>query len=568
MKRLTTLAPLVVLVFVSFAVSQKRQEPSVGTDSEPFRIARGSSFSASKRAPTTAEPAAAEKSSSSKILADVTEALDIIQKNHAVGERLDYSSLAKSLLDSALRTLDPHSTYFDSVEFHDLLDEEKSEYSGIGATIVNYRRGGQLDTYVVSTVPGSPAASAKLKFGDRIIKVDDQEMTGRPSDEVRDAVRGQSGLRVRLLVERAATGKIEAVDIRRNLVAQPSVRDAFMLPGGVGYVAMTEGFNYTTAEEFSAALKQLHRLGATGLVIDLRDNPGGILEQAVKVAEKFLPAGDVIVSQRGRSRVDNHVWRSTNRTPETMPVVLLVNENTASASEILAGALQDHDRALIVGQKTFGKGLVQSVFDTPYNSGLTLTTARYFTPSGRLIQRDYSDGNLYDYYNHRTAVQPKNEKEARTAANRPVYGGDGITPDDQIEARSLSKNEQDLLDTLFFFARDAFYKQAPAASVQIAFNKSSADTSGVLVDDKLLAAFAAYAEKISPGLTTSEDFRSEGSFVAERLKYNLTLAAKGEIYANRILLFGDPQIVRALSQLPRAKELASAGSKNRSSAVH
>ena len=247
-----------------------------------------------------------------------------------------------------------------------------------------------------------------------------------------------------------------------------------------------------------------------------------------------------------------------------MPVVLLVNENTASASEILAGALQDHDRAFIVGQRTFGKGLVQSVFDTPYNSGLTLTTARYFTPSGRLIQRDYSDGNLYDYYNHRSNIQPQSEKEARTAANRPVYGGDGITPDDKTEPRDFTKKEQDLLDVLFFFSRDAYYKRLSAAlPIPASFTKDSANAGGKPVDDKLLAEFTAYAEKMSPGLTTSEDYRSESAFIAERLKYNFALAARGDVTANRVLLLDDPQIARASSQLPRAKELAVASIRGR-----
>jgi len=379
------------------------------------------------------------------------------------------------------------------------------------------------------------------------------------SDDVSDAVRGENGTRVKLLVERAATGRVETLEIRRSMVARPSIRDAFVLPGGVGYIAMTEGFNTTTASELSGALKELHRLGAASLVIDLRDNPGGILEQAVRVAEKFLPTGAVIVSQRGRSKADNHVWKSTNRFPETMPLVLLVNENTASASEIFAGALQDHDRAYIVGQRTFGKGLVQSVYDTPYGSGLTLTTARYFTPSGRLIQRDYSSGAIYDYYNHRTDVTK--QTEARTSGNRPVFGGDGITPDDTVEAKALLQSEDDLLDALFFFSRDVVYKrEATDVTVPAAFVGDMA--AGIPVNDKLTTDFKAFVRKSSPEINAAE-LSSETAFINERLKYFLTLAARGDEAANRVLLLGDPQVQRAVAALPRAKEMSLASlSKN------
>src|SRR6185369_7846585 len=311
--------------------------------------------------------------------------------------------------------------------------------------------------YVLATVPGSPAAAAKLSFGDRIVKIGDQAMTGRDAADVSEAVRGNAGSRLSLTVEKAATGRQETVEITRRVVPQPSVKDSFVMPGDIGYISMSEGFNYTTASEVAAALKRLHRQPLNGLIIDLRENPGGILEQAVLVAEKFLPAGSVIVTQRGRTKLDNRVWVSKNPNPEKLPLVLLVNENTASASEILAGSLQDNDRALIVGDRTFGKGLVQSLFDGPNGSGLTLTTGRYFTPSGRCIQRDYSDGNIYDYYAHRTAATAQKGPESHTSSNRPVFGGDGIEPDETVKAAELNDLERDLADTLFFFTRDAVY---------------------------------------------------------------------------------------------------------------
>lgn len=568
MRKLISLS-LIVLFGSASGFTQKRPDVSLKGENDPFQIATGTSFYASKDAAPTTAPAP-NAPEINNIVADLAEALEVIRKNHEAGDRLNYNGITKSSIESALRSLDPHSNYFDAAEYRDLLEEEQSEYSGIGATIMDFRRGGQIDTFVVDTFPGSPAALAKLKFGDRIIKVNGQDFTGSSSDDVRNAVRGASGTKVRLLVEKAATGRTETVELRRNIVPQPSVRDAFVLPGGVGYVDMAEGFNYTTADELAAALKQLHRQGVNGVVIDLRDNPGGILEQAVKVAEKFLPAGSVIVSQRGRSKFDDRVFRSSNRTPETMPVVILVNGNTASASEIVSGALQDHDRALIVGEQTFGKGLVQSLFDGPYKSGLTLTTARYFTPSGRLIQRDYSNGNLYDYYNHRTAAVSKTADEARTAANRKVHGGDGITPDEVVAARVTGDREQALLDLLFFFCRDAMNGRLgsfPSESERFSRTGFTGKADS-LVNEKLIAEFNAYAEREARGAISAAELKSEAAFILERLQYNFVLAANGSTAANRVLLENDPQLISALTTLPRARELAMASARLRDSAHH
>ena len=259
MRKLISLS-LIVLFGSASGFTQKRPDVSLKGENDPFQIATGTSFYASKDAAPTTAPAP-NAPEINNIVADLAEALEVIRKNHEAGDRLNYNGITKSSIESALRSLDPHSNYFDAAEYRDLLEEEQSEYSGIGATIMDFRRGGQIDTFVVDTFPGSPAALAKLKFGDRIIKVNGQDFTGSSSDDVRNAVRGASGTKVRLLVEKAATGRTETVELRRNIVPQPSVRDAFVLPGGVGYVDMAEGFNYTTADELAAALKQLHRQG-------------------------------------------------------------------------------------------------------------------------------------------------------------------------------------------------------------------------------------------------------------------------------------------------------------------
>ena len=233
---------------------------------------------------------------------------------------------------------------------------------------------------------------------------------------------------VRMTVERVASGRLETIEMKRDRVFQPTLPNYFIVRDGIAYIDLSEGFSHTTSAEFAAALKELHRRGMTSLILDLRNNSGGILDQAIKVAEEFLPAGSAIISQRGRSIIDNREWRSANRNPEKLPMVVLVNDQTASASEVVAGALQDNDRALILGQNTFGKGLVQNVVGLPMGSGLTLTTARYFTPSGRSIQRTYTGTGMYDYFNHRTSGgtptpgphRPATTRRAMAPVRRPA----------------------------------------------------------------------------------------------------------------------------------------------------
>ena len=549
----------VPVFFTALVSGQIPLERMNRTGSDPYELGVSTSFFASKGgSAAAAEIQPPNEREKKRILSDLAEAMAIIRSNHVGGRAIDLNALTKSSIEGALQTLDPHSSYFDADEYGEFLSEEQSEYSGIGATIGGFWRGGQFDTYVTSTVAGSPAALAKLSFGDRIVKVNGESCAGRGTDDVRDAVRGAAGSILALTVERAATGRMETISIRRRIVPQPSIRDSFLLPGSIGYIAMTEGFNYTTANELDAARRQLHRQGAKGLVIDLRENPGGILEQAVRVAERFLPAGSVILTQRGRSKFDNRVWKSSNKTPETMPLVLLVNENSASASEILAGALQDHDRALIVGSRTFGKGLVQSLFDGPERTGLTLTTARYYTPSGRSIQRDYSDASLYDYYNHRIAETSLKRTEARTSANRPVFGGDGIEPDIAIASHQMNKVERNLDDAVFFFTRDLVNGRlnSKLSTGMNIVRTGFSDNADSTLNAQLVTEFERYVKSGSDTSLASVDLSTEQSFISARIDFYLTLARKGDASANRLAVSNDLPVLKALSGLPKARELA------------
>ena len=557
-------------IFAVFTLSVFSQQKAVSQlpEGEPFKIARGTSFSAS--VPQSKENSGAHPNTTGepRVVGDFSDALEIIRKNHIDGKKLNYNELTKTSLNTMLRALDPHSNYFDSVDYVELLNDQRSEYYGIGATIVNFQKDGKFETYVTSTFSDSPASRAGLRFGDKILAVGGVKVSGETSAAVRDKVRGKKGTVARLTVERADSLKIETVEIRRNRVPQPSIPDAYLLRKGIGYVDLSEGFNYTTLEELNVVLNDLRGQGMTALILDLRENAGGILEQAVRVAEKFLPSGNTIVTQRGRFPIDNRAWKSANKSAESMPLVVLVNDGSASASEIVAGALQDYDRALIVGKTTFGKGLVQSVINLPYGSGLTLTTAKYYTPSGRSIQRDYTAGNLYDYYNHKTVLteKEKNISANKTVTGRKIYGGDGITPDEIVADAPLNETQIRLIDPIFFFAREVasgrvkgFENYKTGGQIQYGHRVRPNDFP---ISDEFYAAFKKYIAAGKDWKISSAKLEAEKAYTKSRLRFNLATAAFGSVAANQILVEEDMQVAKAVEALPRAGELAFAARKN------
>ena len=394
---------------------------------------------------------------------DFAEALRLIQDHHVEGQQLDYSQVFKSSILGMLRSLDPHSSYYDREEYEELKTDQRSEYFGIGASIQNYLVKDTLDTFVTATFKGSPAWRSGLRYGDRIIAVDGVKVTGKPSLDVRNRIRGPRGSVVRVTVERAGDKRTQVVLITRDSVPQPSIPDAYMIKPGVGYVDMTRGFNYATSEELRDALDVLRSKGATSLVLDLRNNPGGFLDQAIRVAEFFLPYGQLILTQKGRNGLRDNTYYSRNRAADSTPLVILINESTASASEIVAGAMQDHDRALIVGETSFGKGLVQSIIPLDHGGGLTLTSAKYYTPSGRLIQRDYSDHGLYDYYTQGGSRRSYEKQGGQTTSGnwkrRLTLAGQCMKAEALLRTNPSAteqylRPQRRLLSPLFAFTRD------------------------------------------------------------------------------------------------------------------
>jgi carboxyl-terminal processing protease len=506
-----------------------------------------------------------------KIEQDMAEALTVIQDSYVGGKKLDYNALIKSSIDSMLHTLDPHSNYFDAKEFEQFRTDQQSQYFGIGATIGDLRdgKGNLIATYIKATFDGAPANRAGLRYGDKIVEVNGTSMLGKPFSEVRSFLRGARGTTAKITVERYGTGKRDTVEITRDAVPQPSIPEAYMIRPGVGYIAMTGGFNQTTFNEFRQAMMDLKRQGMENLVLDLRNNGGGLVNQAYRVASTFLGRGQTVFTQKGRLEDSFGSYPSDNGTPDQTPIVIMVNRNTASASEILAGALQDHDRALIVGENTFGKGLVQNPFILEYGSMLLLTIAKYETPSGRLIQRDYSNGNLYDYYtgggtlrDEKPADNKPKGAETKTDTGRTVYGGGGIQPDEAIKPQTIpaerAQLQSKLVDPIFAFALDVVYGKIPGfdaykSDKPITFDYDLKATD-FPVNETVYQAFKKYA--MDKYKLTAAQVDREREFVERTLRTEFVTAAYGSTTSFQVFNEYDTQLKRAIEVLPKAKQLA------------
>lgn len=512
-------------------------------------------------------PAAASQESTQQIRLrrDFVNAMERIRANYV--EEVEYSALARSGIQGMLRVLDPHSNYFDQRAFAEMNSEQRSHYFGIGAQIAVRRRG----TYILETFNGTPAARAGLRYGDHIIAVDGKDTSNWPSDKVRGVLRGERLTSVKVTVERAGVAEPITVTINRDAVALPSITSYYLARPDVGYINLSRGFHSTTNEELTRIMAELTERGASSFVLDLRGNPGGYLDQAIKVADRFLQRGQVIVSVRGREgkNFDKELTAETGAT-EHFPLVVLINRDSASASEIVAGAIQDHDRGLIVGESSFGKGLVQHIFPLRDGSGLTLTIARYYTPSGRLIQRDYSSGSLFEYHFRREQpgggeklAKPRAD-EKKTDLGRTVYGGGGIEPDIKLEnADTFSALQGRLYNGLFMFSRDLTGGQVPGLTKfkinGINFEPGNKPEPYWISDDVLKAYQTFMAKYIADnpdyGLTQAQ-VDSELVWARKQIRQEVLWAAYGfdkmQQYANDL----DLQLQRAIAELPNSNLLS------------
>ncbi|MDT5122998.1 MAG: carboxyl-terminal processing protease [Acidobacteriota bacterium] len=516
---------------------------------------------------------------------DYQEAVQMI--GHEYAGDIDYEKATQAAIQGMLSTLDPHSLFFPRAEFTKLKEDQDSELIGIGVTILRHRDG----VYVQAAVHGTPAERAGLRYGDRIIEVDGKDARDWTSEEVSKNVRGERGEPVRIRVERAGEKAPLAYTIVRESVPLPSLRNAYMIRPGTGYIGLTGGFQHTTGDELREAISKLKAQGMNQIVLDLRGNPGGLLDQAIDVASEFLPRDYPITSVHGRVEYKTpYVYRSTGTDPEDFPLVVLINHNSASASEIVTGAIQDHGRGLVVGQTSFGKGLVQRIYGLPFGAGLTLTTAKYYTPYGRSLQRDYSNGSFYDYYvRHDEDEELPTPKTSRTPAQKAIdpvlaqptpapapsptpsgpaikaaggrvfYGGGGITPDIEVKPLPITPLRNRIAEAAFFFTRELTAGQMPGLE---SYRVEKTDYSHNLrptdfpITANVIAAFRDFVQRDGHLGIQPAQIEQELDFVKLRVREEIITAAYASDAGTRVLLDSDPQVLRAIDALPDAKRLA------------
>jgi carboxyl-terminal processing protease len=462
----------------------------------------------------------------------------LLEQNFADEVNAD-KAIYKGAIPGMLRTLDPHSNFFDPRDYQLLREDQKGHYYGVGMQ-VGPRNG---KTVVMAPFPGSPAYKAGLRPGDVIANVNDKPTDNLTTTEIADLLKGPRGTQVKIVVNREGSADPITFQVTRDEINRKAVHDAFWLKPGIAYVFI-ESFNETTSRDLDENLRRLGEANVKGLVLDLRANPGGLLNEGVAVADHFLQKGQTIVSHRGRASAEKpYVARNGNKGRD-YPIVVLVNRYSASAAEIVSGALQDHDRAWILGETTFGKGLVQTVYPLAENTGLALTTAHFYTPSGRLIQRDYTNQSFFDYYYHKddNARNPLDVK--MTDSGRTVYGGGGITPDEKFEQPKLDKLESELYrkGAFFNFTRTYFGKH----DVKL--------PKGWAPDDAVLNEFHDYLLK-DGFVFTEADYTKDFDWIKRYLKREMYVTAFNLDEAQRVFAETDPEVERAIDAMPKARAL-------------
>lgn len=465
---------------------------------------------------------------------------DLVEDNSADKVSPD-KGIYKGAIPGMLRTLDPHSNFFDPKEFAGLREEQKGRYYGVGMQISAQPKTGR--TMVVAPFGGSPAYKAGIRPGDVIIAVNDKRVDNMTTPEVADLLKGPRGTNVQIVVQRDGLEKPITFNVIRAEVKRDSIDAAFWVKPNIAYIDLTQ-FTETTSDELEADLKKLGEQNIQGLVLDLRNDPGGLLQEAVAVAGRWLQRGQVVVSHKGRAYSEKPYLARGSEYGLNYPIVCIVDRYTASAAEIVSGALQDHDRGWILGDTTFGKGLVQTVFPLSDNTGLALTTQHYYTPSGRLIQRDYSKMSFLDYYYGRRA-DPKDANDVKqTDLGRVVYGGGGITPDEHYNAPKANLFQMAVLRKNGFFTFTAEYFGGKDAKLP----------KGWAPDENLLNSFHDYLMKQGVQFTEA-DWTANHQWLKDRLQQEMYITAFSLDDSKKLQVTEDAEVQKAIQALPKAADL-------------
>ena len=464
---------------------------------------------------------------------------DLVEANFADSVSPD-KAIYKGGIPGALRTLDPHSNFFDPKDFAGLREEQRGHYYGVGMT-VGPRNG---KTIVIAPFGGSPAYRAGIRPGDVILEVNDKRTDNLTTPEIADLLKGPRGTRVQVVVSRADVDKPITFNIVRDEIPRYSVQSAFWLKPGTAYIEVNQ-FNENTGKELEDALKKLGESNIQGLILDLRENPGGILQEGVAVAGHFLRRGELVVSHRGRASENRPYVAHGSSLGQNYPIVVLVNRYSASAAEIVAGALQDHDRAWILGETTFGKGLVQTVYPLAENTALALTTAHYYTPSGRLIQRDYSNISFLDYYYGKRGETKNLDDVKSTDSGRTVYGGGGITPDEKYVPPPLNKFQTELLRKFTFFNFTAtWFGARPDAKLPKGWEPG----------EEVLDQFHQFLIKQDVPFTEAE-WAENHTWLKQQLKKEMYVTGFTFEESQKVAIEDDPMVQKAIDAFPQARAL-------------
>lgn len=474
-------------------------------------------------------------------------------------EEVESDRLVYGSIQGMLQTLDPHSNFLDPRAYAQLRERQEGRYYGLGITIQVVD--GEIS--VQSLFEGSPAYRQGVRRGDVIARINGQDTKGWTSDQAVGELRGPRGTTVEVGLRRQGYEQLIVLHVERDEISIPTILGAFMIDDSTGYVRLRD-FSETTDRDLGRALEDLSTKGMKRLMLDLRDNPGGPLDQAIKVSNRFLARNDLIVYTRGRIPNSDQDYRaSEDPTIREMPLVVLVNRGSASASEIVSGALQDHDRALVVGETTFGKALVQSIYRISEGAGLALTTARYYTPSGRLIQRPW-DGTFDEYltYSLRDQSTPRPHEPADlkyTDSGRKVYSGGGVEPDvhapGPVEGFNPSRFGRNLYGRQTFAGFAQRFSAVGDTRIQAEGRNRQLVDRGFTVTDEMVADFKQYLAQERVTIDEAA-FVQDATFIRSMIKYDIDLALFGVAEARRHLVASDPQAQLALTQFADAAKLS------------
>jgi carboxyl-terminal processing protease len=481
-------------------------------------------------------------------------------------EKVDTQKLVEAAINGMLNKLDPHSVYIPAQQMEGVEESFRGDFEGIGIEfqVVN-------DTLtVVSPITGGPSEQLGIMSGDRIIKIDGKQVIGISNEEVRKKLRGKAGTKVTVSILRVGMKGESTYEITRDKIPIYSVDTRLMLDDKTGYVSVSR-FADKTYDELVDAMNELKNQGMKQCILDLRGNPGGYLNQAFKIADLFIPGKNKIVYTEGRRSEFNEEYFASEPSPyEKMPLVILVNKGSASASEIVSGAVQDWDRGLIVGETTFGKGLVQRQFTLPDNSAVRLTISEYFTPSGRLIQRDYKHKNdKGEYYSdagsenetegenlYHSAEKDSTRPIYKTSKGRTVYGGGGITPDYIIKSVDLTEYTVKLLRNNVFYLFALSFIDSNGRDISSKYgNNLNKFRNEFSFSENEIVRFIEFASQKDVKLV-EKDFEKDKDFILARLKAQIARNYwKNEGWYS-VLIPVDNQVEKALTLFEEARDLA------------